>query len=88
MVGHVQMQHGRSKSTEPFNNPFATKISPLKIYIYYFIHTKKESSYFNFARSFSIMSRVIASRSYCGFQSHSTRAQVSSSLLGHDSAIA
>ena len=39
------------------------------------------------ARSFSSMSRVMASRSYSGFHPHSSRAQVSSSELGHDSAM-
>ena len=41
----------------------------------------------NFKRSFSIMWVVIDSRSYLGAQSHSMRAQVSSSLLGHESAM-
>ena len=52
--------------------------SPRGRLIYFF---EKRSS------SLASMSRVMPSRSYSGFQSHSSRAQVSSSELGHDSAM-
>ena len=44
--------------------------------------------YSNFFFSVSIISTVILSRSYFGFQPHSLRAQLSSILFGHESAIA
>ena len=43
---------------------------------------------FSFARSFSSMSTVMDSKSYFGFQSHSSRAQVSSRQSGQLSAMA
>lgn len=44
-------------------------------------------AYFSFSSSFWSISTVIELRSYCGFQSHSARAQLSSSLSGQLSAM-
>ena len=57
-------------------------------FVYFFFITVYLLNYSSFFLRLRIMSSVIFSRSYCGFQPHSLRAQLSSILSGQLSAMA